>query len=82
MHAINIQMPSEQTLERPSFTSEEGSQIYWGYKFLERKIGGIKFLFNDQKVGSHKMTTDSVFILFKKTDFYTILTRLGGKVYR
>ena len=28
------------------------------------------------------MTTDSVFILFKKTDFNTILACLGGKVYR
>ena len=27
------------------------------------------------------MTTDSVFILFKKTDFNTILAYLGGKVY-
>ena len=36
-------------------------------------------MFDDQNVGSHKMTTDSVFIFFKKTDFNTIL---GGKVYR
>ena len=28
------------------------------------------------------MTTDSVFILFKKTDFNKILACLGGKVYR
>ena len=28
------------------------------------------------------MTTDSVFILFKKTDLNIILARLGGKVYR
>ena len=28
------------------------------------------------------MTTDSVFILFKKTDFNTILACLGDKVYR
>ena len=27
------------------------------------------------------MTIDSVFILFKKTDFNTILACLGGKVY-
>ena len=27
------------------------------------------------------MPTDSVFILFKKTDFNTILACLGGKVY-
>ena len=34
----------------------------WGHK-----------IFDDQNVESHKMTTDSVFILFKKTDFNTIL---------
>ena len=28
------------------------------------------------------MTIDSVFILFKKTDFDSILAYLGGKVYR
>ena len=28
------------------------------------------------------MTTESVFILFKKTDFNTILACLEGKVYR
>ena len=39
-------------------------------------------IFADQNVGSHKMTTDSVFILSKKTDFNTILGCLGGKVYR
>ena len=51
------------------------------HRFLERKIGGQNF-FDDQNIGSHKMTTDSVFILFKKTDFNTILACLGGKVYR
>ena len=44
--------------------------------------GGGHKVFDDQNVGSHKMTTDSVFILFKKTDFNTILACLGGKVYR
>ena len=39
-----------------------------GHKFLERKKGGHQ-IFDDQNVGSHKMTTDSVFILLKKTDF-------------
>ena len=41
-------------------------------------------IFDDQNVGSpsHKITTDSVFILFKKTDFNTILACLGGKVYQ
>ena len=52
-----------------------------GHKFLERMIGGHK-IFDDQNVGSHKMTTDSVFILFKDIDFNTIFARLGGKVYR
>ena len=50
-----------------------------GHKFLERKIGGHKIV-DDQNVGSHKMTTDSVFILFKKTDFNTILACLGLSV--
>ena len=49
---------------------------YWKKK---TKQGGHK-IFDDQNVGSHKMTTDSVFILFKKTDFGTILACLGGKV--
>ena len=39
-------------------------------------------MFDDQNVGSHKMTTDSVFILFKKTDFNTILSCLWGEVYK
>ena len=39
-------------------------------------------MLDDQNVGSHKMTTDSVFILFKKTDFNTILACLEGKVNR
>ena len=34
------------------------------HKFLERKIGCHK-IFDDQHVGSHKMTTDSVFICSK-----------------
>ena len=65
-----------------AFSSERGgSQIYWGgHKFWERNIGGS--IFDDQNVGSHRMTTDSVFILFKKTDSNTILACLGGKVYR
>ena len=54
-----------------------GLQIYWGlHIFLERKIGGHK-IFDDQNVGSHKMTTDSMFILFKNTDFNTISACLG-----
>ena len=60
---------------------EGGSQIYWrGHKFLERKIGGHK-IFDDQNVGSHKMTTETLFCS-KKTDYNTILACLGGKVYR
>ena len=49
-----------------------------GSKFFERKIGGLK-IFDNQNEGSHKMTTDSAFILFKKNDFNTILACLGGK---
>ena len=53
-----------------------------GHKFLERKIGGGGHkIFDNLNVGIHKMTTDSVFILFKKNDFNTILACLGGKVY-
>ena len=63
------------------FLQKGGPKYTGGHKFLERKIGGHK-VFDDQNVGSHKMTTDSVFILFKKTDFNTILAFLGGKVYR
>ena len=44
--------------------------------FGKKNRGGHKF-FDDKKVGSHKMTTDSVFKLFKKTDFNTILACLG-----
>ena len=46
-----------------------------GHKFLERKKGGHK-IFDDQNA------VTEVFILFKKTDFNTILACLGGKVYR
>ena len=44
-----------------------------GHKLLETNRGGHK-IFDDQNVGSHKMTKDSVFILFRKTNFNTILT--------
>ena len=61
-------------------------QPWWRFTFF---IGGWHFLrkgshkiVDDQNVGNHEMITDSVFILFKKTDFITILTCLGGKVYR
>ena len=50
--------------------------ILEGHKFFERKIGGHE-IFDDPNVGSHKMTTDSVSILFKKADFNTILVCLG-----
>ena len=60
-----------------SFSSEEGFRICWGvHKFLKRKIGGGHKIFDDQNLESHKMTTDIVFILFKKTDFNTILACL------
>ena len=44
--------------------------------------GGNHKIFDDRYIGSHKMTADTVFILFKKTDFNTILACLGGKVYQ
>ena len=66
-----------------AFSSEGGgSQIYWGVINLWKEKWGVIRFFDDQNVGSHKMTTDSVFILFKKTDFDTVLACLGGKVYR
>ena len=43
------------------------------HKFLERKTRRVSYKLDDQNVGSHKTITDSVFILFKKTDFNTIL---------
>ena len=61
---------------------------YWGslntlgvvINFWNEKIGGHT-IFDEQNVGNHKTTTDSLF-LFKKTDFNTVLACLGGKVYR
>ena len=47
-----------------------------GHKFLERKIGG-DHVFDNQNLESNKMTTDIAFMLFKKTDFDTILTCVG-----
>ena len=65
-----------------AFSSEGGSQIYWGViNFWKEKSGGHK-IFDDRNVGNHKMITDSVFILLKKTDFNTISACLGGKVYQ
>ena len=56
-----------------SFSSEGGPKYTRGsYIFGKKNRGGHK-IFDDQNVGSHKMTTDSAFILFKKTDFNTIL---------
>ena len=43
-------------------------------------IGGQR-IFDEQNIGSYKLATDSVFILFKKTDFNTILGCLGGKFF-
>ena len=63
------------------FLRNGGSQTYWGVIiFWEKYMGGHRI--DDQNVGSHKMTTDSVFILFKKTDFNTFLACLGGKLYQ
>ena len=53
-----------------------GPRYTGGHNILERKIGGHK-IFDDQNVGSHKMTTDSVFILFKNN-----FSLFRGKVYR
>ena len=67
--------PKPPGLRGLAFSLEGGqSQIYRG--------GRCHKIFDDQNVESHKMTTDSVFILFKKTDFNTILACLGGTVYR
>ena len=65
------------------FSSKWGvPNILGGLKVSERKKGGHK-IFDDQNVGSYKMQpTDSVFILFEKINFNTILACLGGKVYR
>ena len=61
----------------------KGGPKYTGFflTFGKKKKGGHKIC-DDQNVGSHKMTRDSVFILFKKTDFNTILACSGCKVYR
>ena len=39
-------------------------------------------MFDDKNVGSHKMTTDSEFILLWMIDLNTILACSEGKVYR
>ena len=63
----------------------KGAGIFFGRGWVPKYTGGHKFLvfgkknrvgykiFDDQNVGSHKMTTDSVFILFKKTNLNIIL---------
>ena len=63
---------------------ERGLKNTGGHEFLERKIGGHK-IFDGQNVGSLRMTTDSAFILFKKSDFKIVqynFSLLVGKVYR
>ena len=47
------------------FFQRGGHKYTRGHKFLKRKIGGHK-ISDDQNVGSYKMTTDSMFILFKR----------------
>ena len=59
-----------------------GPKYTGGVVNFGKKNRGDHKIFDDQNVGSHKMTADSVFILFKKTDFNTALACLGGKVYR
>ena len=55
-----------------AFFSSGGSQLsLMVINFWKEKTGGYK-IFNDQNVGSHKLTIESVFILFKKTAFSTI----------
>ena len=65
-----------------SFSSEWGGGPKYtvgGVNFFGKKLGGRHTSFGDQNVGSPKMTTDIVFILFKKTDFNTILAVQGVK---
>ena len=60
--------------------NREGPKYTGDHNILDRKMGGGGYrIFKDQNLGSHKMTTDSVLILFKKN---TILACLGGKVYQ
>ena len=61
----------------PKYTS--GVTNFW-----KEKQGG-HIIFDDQNVGSHKMTIDFRFVCLicsKKTDFNTTLACLGDKVYR
>ena len=62
-----------------------GSQIYWGHKFFGKKNRGvIKFLmtkYDDQNLGSQKMTTDSVYFVQKDWLQYNH-SLFRGKVYR
>ena len=49
------------------FSLAEGSKNILGFnKCLERKIKGDHKMFDDQNIQSLKMTTESVFILFKR----------------
>ena len=57
--------------------SEGGGTFKGAIIFFETGVPNIlghHKIVGHQNVGSHKMTTDSVFILFKKTDFNTILS--------
>ena len=63
--------------------SSEGDSLYAGGRgvinfWKENGEGGVHKIIDDQNVGTHKMTADSVFILFKQTDFDTISACLGG----
>ena len=58
------------------FLRKGGPKILGVINFWKEKYEGHKIC-DDQNVGSHKMTTDSVYILFKKIDFDTILACLG-----
>ena len=54
-----------------------GGQNILGFINFLKELGGGHKIFDDHNVRSHIMTTDNVFILFKKTDFNTILSCLG-----
>ena len=53
--------------------------LLWGHKFLEEKWKDHK-IFDNQNVGSHKLTIDRVFILFEKTDFDTSKAFAGRNI--
>ena len=70
------------TLQACYFLRQGGPKyILEGHNFFGQKNSEGHKIFDDQNVGNHKMTIESLFILFKKTDFDTVLACLGGKLY-